>query len=100
MGWFSKVKEFFAGLFQKEKEVVAEIVEVAAPVEDLEKKAREKLAIGLADLDEKVAEIEDECDHEYMRLKQTWVRIATGRFELHNEMICKVCKDTVVKPIG
>lgn len=111
MAWFSKVKNWFTGLFKKEKieqvveqpvvEVLPSVIETLVEVpkqeeSELSKRARETKALGPADL---VKPAKKECEHALMFNKQTWVRISDKKFELHNELNCTKCHDRKVVPI-
>lgn len=100
---WSKVKNWFSGLFKKE-EVVELPKEIQLPVEEVEsplnKKAREVLALSITDLVRQVVEQKKPCEHNTRKLKgQLWVHVAGKKFELHNEMVCIKCKDSVIQPI-
>ena len=127
MTLFSKVKNFFAGLFKrifKKKEVKA--IEVAAPVEiksvnpvkivltpsvveepkvesPLVEQVKATRALSPNDLVELLKEakqnIKDNCDHEHALVKQAWVRTTGQKYELHNEIICSKCKEKKTVPI-
>lgn len=109
MTWFSKVKNWWKGLFKKE-EPKQEVVEVAIPTiveeaevvkeTELSKKAKEVRALGPSDLEEAAVVVKKECDHILSFRKQTWVRISDKKFELQNEMACTKCDSRKVLPIG
>lgn len=105
MNWFSKVKNWWNGLFKKEepkvevKEAAVAVVEVPKPVEsELSKKAKEVRALGPSDLIRELP-VKKECDHILTFKKQTWVRVSDKKFELQNEMMCTKCTSHKILPI-
>jgi hypothetical protein len=68
----------------------------------LEKVAREKLALGPTDLVAKVSQkvMPPKCRHTPVVTKQVWVKVASKKYELQNEVLCTSCKEVANHPIS
>lgn len=115
MNWLRKAAAWIKNLFVPKaplttpEEIVAPLAGTVAPevklppkkATELEKVAREKLALGPSDLKEKISQKLEKfhCAHTPVVAKQVWTKVAPGRFELQNEVICTKCKESKIQPI-